>query len=54
MKDVSPSKNGVYHISSVIRHSILLLKQSKKTDLDLCDCFGRVKLILYQNYIGLI
>ena len=25
-----------------------------KTDLDLWDCLGRVKLVFYQNFIGLI
>ena len=30
------------------------LDLSCKTDLDLCDCLGRVKLIFYQNFIGLI
>ena len=26
----------------------------KKTDLDHWDCLGRVKLVLWQNFIGLI
>ena len=30
------------------------LDPSYKTDLDLWDCLGRVKLILQQNFIGLI
>ena len=49
---------SIYHISSVIRQSFFLPKQSQqsksayKTDLDLWDCLGRVKLILQQNFIG--
>ena len=30
------------------------LDQSCKTDLDLLDCLGRVKLVLYQNFKGMI
>ena len=30
------------------------LDPSYKMDLDLCDCLGRVKLLFYQNFIGLI
>ena len=30
------------------------LDPSDKTDLDLWDCLGTVKLIFYQNFIGLI
>ena len=30
------------------------LDPSYKTDLDLWDCLGRVKLVLQQNFIGLI
>ena len=30
------------------------LDPSSKTDLDLWDCLGRVKLVLLQNFIGLI
>ena len=30
------------------------LGPSYKTDLDLSDCLGRVKLVLLQNFIGLI
>ena len=30
------------------------LDLSCKTDLDLWDCLGRVKLVLLQNFIGLI
>ena len=30
------------------------LDPSYKTDLDLWDCLGRVKLVLCQNFIGLI
>ena len=30
------------------------LDLSYKTDLDLWDCLGRVKLVLKQNFIGLI
>ena len=42
----------VYNIYLVIRHFFSILKQSKnlessnKTDLDIWDCLGRVKLIL--------
>ena len=49
-----------YHISSVIRQSLFLLNNPKnldlsyKMDLALWDCLGRVKLVLQQNYIGLI
>ena len=30
------------------------LDPSSKMDLDLWDCLGRVKLVLLQNFIGLI
>ena len=30
------------------------LDPSSKTDLDLLDCLGRVKFLLYQNFIELI
>ena len=30
------------------------LDPSDKMDLDLCDCLGRVELVFYQNFIGLI
>ena len=30
------------------------LDPSYKTDLDLCDCLGRMKLVFYQNFIGLL
>ena len=30
------------------------LDPSYKMDLDLWDCFGRVKLVLQQNFIGLV
>ena len=30
------------------------LDPSYKTDLDLWDCLGRVKVVLLQNFIGLI
>ena len=30
------------------------LDPSYKTDLDLWDCLGKVKLVLYQNFTGLI
>ena len=30
------------------------LNPSYKMDLDLYDCFGRVKLIVQQNFIGLV
>ena len=49
-----------YHISSVIRQSFSFqnnpkdLEASCKIDLDLWDCLGRVKLVLLQNFIGLI
>ena len=49
-----------YRISSVIRLSFSFqnnpknLDLSYKTDLDFGDCFGRVKLVLYQNFKGLI
>ena len=50
----------LYHISLVIRWSFSLPKHTKildpsyKMDLDFLDCLGRVKLVLQQNYIGLI
>ena len=51
----------LYHISLVIRWSFSLPKQSKKIldpsykmDLEFLDCLGRVKLVLQQNYKGLI
>ena len=55
-------KNVCYHISLVIRWSFFSSKNqttidldpSYKTDLDLWDCLGRVKLILYQTFMGLI
>ena len=50
-----------YSISLVIKHSFFFIpKQSKdldlsdKTDLDLWGCLGMVKLVLQQNFIGLI
>ena len=50
-----------YRISSVIRRCFFSyqnnpkdLDLSCKTDLDLWDCFGRVKLVLQQHFIGLI
>ena len=48
-----------FRISSAIRRIIFLPKQSQRsrsvlTDLDLWDCLGRVKLVLCQNFIGLI
>ena len=52
-----------YRIYSVIRWRFFFfsfqnnpkdLNPSCKTDLDLWDCLGRVKLILMQNFIGLI
>ena len=48
-----------YPISLVIRQSFSFqinpknLDPSYKVDLDLWDCLGRVKLVLYQNFIGL-
>ena len=51
----------VYCISSVRRQEFFSfqnnpknLDPSYKIDLDLWDCLGRVKLILQQNFIGLI
>ena len=51
----------IYRISSVVRRSFFSfqnnpkdLDPSCKTDLDLWDCLGRVKLVLLQNFIGLI
>ena len=47
-------------ISSVIRQSFSFqnnpkdLDPSCKTDLDHWDCLGRVRLVLEQNFIGLI
>ena len=29
------------------------LDPSYKTDIDLWDCLGRVKLVFYQNFVGL-
>ena len=50
-----------YSISSVIRESFFSFQNNQinidpsyKMDLDLLDCLGRVKLVLQQNYIGLI
>ena len=50
-----------YHIFSVIRQSFFSfqnnpkdLDPSCKMDLDLWDCLGRVRLVLLQNFIGLI
>ena len=50
-----------YRIFSVIRQRFFSLQNdpknldpSSKTDLDLWDCLGRVKLVLLQNFIGLI
>ena len=49
-----------YHISSIIRQSFSFQNNPKdldlscKTDLDLWDCLGRIKLVLLQNFIGLI
>ena len=48
------------HISLVIRQSFSFqnnpknLDPSYKMNLDLCDCLGKVKLVLQQNFIGLI
>ena len=50
----------MYHISSAIRQSFSfqnnpkVLDPSCKTDLDLWHCLGRVELVLYQNFTGLI
>ena len=48
-----------HHISLVIRQSVFLPKQSQKSmpdkmDLDFWDCLGRVKIVLQQNFIGMI
>ena len=50
-----------YRISSVIRWSFIPFKTvpknldpSYKTDLDLWDCLGKVKLVFYQNFTGVI
>ena len=50
-----------YHISSVIRQSFFFfqnnfknLNPSYKMDLDLRNSLGRVKLVSYQNFIGLM
>ena len=49
-----------YRISLVIRQSFSFqnnpkdLDPSCKMDLDLWDCLGRVKLVILQNFIGLI
>ena len=55
MKMVELLPMNSYHISSVIRqsffsylHSPKILVPSYKTDLDLWDCLGRVKLVLWQ------
>ena len=51
---------GFYRIYLVIRQSFSFqnnpkdLDPSCKMDLDLWDCLGRVKLVLLQNFIGLI
>ena len=50
----------LYRISSVIRQFFFFLNNSKnldlsyKTALDLRDCLGRVKLILWPDLIGLV
>ena len=50
----------LYYISLTIRQSFSFqnnpknLDPSHKMDLDLWDCSGRVKLVLRQNFIGLI
>ena len=53
--------NTVYRISSVIKRSFFSfqnnprdLDPSCKMDLDLWDRLGREKLVLQQNFIGLI
>ena len=51
---------GIYHISLVIRQIFFPSKHPKnldpsyKVDPDLWECLRRVKLVLYQNFIGLI
>ena len=52
---------AIYHISSVVRQRFFPhpnnpknLDQSYKTDLELWDCLGRVKLALKQIFIGLM
>ena len=50
-----------YHISSIIRQIFIFFQNSPrdldpsyKMDLNLWDCLGRVKLVLRQNFTGLI
>ena len=53
LKDISEN----YHISSVsffFQNSHKNLDLSCEIDLDLWACLGRVKFVLYQNFIGLI
>ena len=42
----------MYHTASDVRQFIP--SKTISADLDLWDCLGRVKLVLYQNFIGLI
>ena len=55
-----PIQMGSIPISLVIRHFFSFQNNPKnldlayKTDLDLWDCLGRVKLVLQQTFIGLI
>ena len=57
---ILPITLNIYRIYSVIRWSFSFqnnpkdLDPSCKTDLDLWDYLGRVKLVLLQNFIGLI
>ena len=44
----------VYKTAFVSFKTIQNLDLSYKMDLDLWDCFGRVKLVSYQNFIELI
>ena len=38
----------------ILKQSRKILDQTYKTDLDLWDYLGRVKLVLKQNFVGLI
>ena len=58
---MSHSEFVIYRISSVIRRVFFsfqnnpkVLDPSCKTDLELWHCLGRVELVLWQNFIGLI
>ena len=51
-------KDRIHRISLLIRQSFFVFSKTilktYKMDLDLWGCLGGVKLILYQNFIGLI